>query len=33
MDLVNSFGEADRESYINRATAVTCISPLLNTYG
>ena len=29
LDLVNSFGEADRESYINRATAVTCISPLL----
>ena len=28
LDLVNSFGEADRESYINRATAVTCISPL-----
>ena len=34
LDLVNSFGEADRESYINRATAVTCISPLrLRTYG
>lgn len=31
LDLVNSFGEADRESYINRATAVTCISPLLIT--
>ena len=29
LDLVNSFGEADRESYINRTTAVTCISPLL----
>ena len=33
LDLVNSFGEADRESYINRATAVTCISPLLKTDG
>ena len=28
LDLVNSFGKADRKSYVNRAAAVTCISPL-----
>ena len=26
--MVNSFGKADRKSYVNRAAAVTCISPL-----
>nr|DAL52662.1 MAG TPA_asm: hypothetical protein [Bacteriophage sp.] len=30
MNLVNSFGKADRKSYVNRAAAVTCISPLLH---
>ena len=29
LDLVNSFGKADRESYVNRAVVATCISPLL----
>ena len=28
LDLVNSFGKADRESYVNRAVVATCISPL-----
>nr|DAS82249.1 MAG TPA: hypothetical protein [Caudoviricetes sp.] len=30
MNLVNSFGKADRKSYVNRAATVTCISPLLS---